>query len=218
MIRIKKAVERVIARLFTYKNVDFSKLRFSDQEIYVKESFGGKDITTWPVYAFYQTYLEGQREAAHAAFCDWYLDQLRKYHATPKEKGGMLWGSLYRLIVQKYADKGIDYGDDIFFNPAVVTQGIKERVDQRFAFLGSILQKGYDSKVADPVVGIKKKGYIYIINGHHRWAALKLLGYDSFPEVRVFSENISNIKKNTQRMRAKWKAIVGMRSKGIERN
>ncbi|MBA7620747.1 hypothetical protein ES703_28102 [subsurface metagenome] len=161
------------------------------------------------MYAFFQAYLDGQREFAHAALCNWYMDLLRKYHATPKEKGGLHWGSLYRLIVQKYAEKRIDYGDDIFFDPVVITQGIKERVDQRFALLESILQKGYDRKVDSPIVGIKKNGLIYIVTGHHRWAILKLLGYDSLPEVTVFCENIVNLKKNTRGILAKWKTIVG---------
>ncbi len=207
--KIRSALASTLIGLFVHKNVPFSRLLCSDQEAYVKEGFGGNDIMTWPVYAFYQAYLNGQREAAHAAFCDWYLDQLRKYHATLKEKGGMLWGSLYRLIIQKYAEKRIDYRDDIFSDPVVVTQAIKERVDQRFAFLESIRQRGYDCKSADPIVGIKKKRYIYIVNGHHRWAALKLLGYDSLPEVRVFGQNISNLKKEIQRMIEKWKVIVG---------
>ena len=191
------------------KNVAFSKLRIYELEVYVIEGWLGNDVTKWPVYAFYQVYLNGQHEAAHAAYCNWYLDQLRKYHTTAKEKGGMHEGSLYRLIVQKYAENGIDSQDDIFSDPAIVAQGIKERVDQRFALLESIRQRGYDSKVPEPAVGIKKRGCVYIINGGHRWAALKALGYDSFPEVRVLNGNILNLKKNMRRTLGKWKTIMG---------
>ena len=202
--RIKSALDES-----SIHDVHLSRLRFSDQEAYVKEGFGGKDVTAWPVYAFYQSYMEGQREAAHAAYCNWYMEQLKKYHTTSKEKGGMNWGSLYQLIAQKYAEKQIDYGDDIFFDRVVVTLGTQERVDQRFAFLESIIQKGYDPKLASHSMGIQKKGYIYIINGHHRWAALKLLGYDYLPEVLVFRNNIRKIKKTIQRIRLKWKPRIG---------
>ena len=211
MIRIKKAVERVIARLFTYKNVDFSRLRFSYQSSYIREGWGGKDITLWPVYAFYKDYVNGERKIAHTAHCNWYLDQLKKYHGTSKEEGGMHWGSVYRSIVKKYTEKKIDYGNDIFFDPAVVALAIRERVDDRFALLESIRQNGYDPKVATPIEGIKRKGYIYVMNGHHRWAIFKLLGYDCVPEIRAFSESIYTINITIKRILGRWKTSAGMK-------
>jgi hypothetical protein len=211
MMSIKTLVERAIGILFTQKNVDFTRLRTSDQEAYVKEGWGGKGIKEWPVYSFYRAYLNGEREIAYAAFSDWYLDQLRKYHATPKEKGGMLRGSLYTLIVQKYAEKGINHSDDIFLDPSVVMLAIKERVDQRFALLESVTRKGHVIDFDDAIVGIKKKGHIYIVNGHHRWAILELLSYHSIPEVRVFGENIHYLSRITQRIWKKWVTLIGMK-------
>jgi hypothetical protein len=185
------------------QDMPISKLRFSTQKTYTADGYGGKDVTTWPVYRFFLAYLNGDHEGARAAFCSWYLAELNKYHAIPKKEGGMHGGSLYKLIVEQYIEKGIAYRGDIFTDPEVVNKAIRKRVDQRLALLTSIQQKGYDVTSDNPVKGVKKNGYVYITNGHHRWAALKALGYHNIPKILVISPILpswGNSKQNIENM------------------
>jgi hypothetical protein len=168
------------------KNVDFSKLRILPLEVYVEEGYGGKkDISLWPEYTFFQAYINGQHETGYSAYHNWYLSNLKKYHSTQPEKGGLYGTKIYHLVVRKYRENNIDFQGNIFFNPEIVSQVIKELVDSRFALLGSIKEKGYIPGNVEPVHGFQRNGTIYLLDGHHRWAILTLLGYNSFPEFKL---------------------------------
>ena len=185
---IKTCLKKLLFKTRVEKNVAFSRLRFIPLDVCVEEGYGGKKLSSWPIYSFFQTYINGQIETAYSDYHNWYLCRLKKYHSTPPEKGGLYDVPVYRSIVCKYIESNIDFHGDIFFNPEIVSQVIKEEVKSKFALVDSIKENGYNPDVMNPAIiiqGFKRNGIIYLLNGHHRWAILTLFGYDSFPELRL---------------------------------
>lgn len=165
------------------KTVPFASIRHNDLPYYVTEGYGGRAIESWPVYSFYSDYLKGDKEVARESFRIWYHDQLNKYHNISKSEGGMHQGTLYALIEKRSG------GHLEGALPAVVDSVIREKVESRFALLESIRRNGYDPTI-ERIDGIKKHGYVYLMGGHHRAAALRALGAAELPGVLVFPHQI----------------------------
>lgn len=161
-------------------NVPFSQLRHNDLPAYVAAGYGGKELTEWPVYDFFLEYLSGDMGSATSAYESWYFEQLKDYADVPKSKGGMQFGSLYRLIEK---ETGKPFGEVTDLEKKKV---ISIRVRQRFALLARIVGEGYVPEKGDRIEAVKKGKYIYLKGGHHRAAALLALGEEVLPNVFVF--------------------------------
>lgn len=162
-------------------SVSIDDLRHNDLEIYIKEGYGGKHISYFPPYAFFNLYLNGQKDEAIRQFKSWYRDQFEKYHNVPKLVGGMKFGSLYTLVETKHREEGI------ILNPMLTNLDIniyefclEQRVLQRFELLENIKTNGY-RKNNDAIFAIEKDGFFYLKGGHHRCAIMFLLGYKQLP-------------------------------------
>jgi len=176
------------------QNVCFSILKLDDKKYYVEEGYGGKGIEAWPVFHFFKDYVSGDKKKAVHDFEAWYYEQFWKYHKTPKNLGGLYKGSLYKLIVNKHKERGVDWDGTLSkADPAIVEEGIKERVKQRFMVVDSIMCQGYNKKTTERIIGVRKNGYVYLKGGHHRWAILQLLGHQYLPNVLIIpGETIYN--------------------------
>lgn len=169
-------------------------VRHSERQCYIQEGHGGREIEVWPIYRFFQEYVNGSRERARAHFQEWYFKQYMKYGNVPKRLGGMCGGSLARTLARtKQGDS--DDGPYRYWNNDdrepdendALREAIAERVEQRFELLESISNRGYHPDREDPVIGIERGPGIYLEGGHHRAAALKALGWATVPAVLVFS-------------------------------
>ena len=205
----KSTGHRLLDILYTRRDVNISKLRTNNREIQLKEGWGGKDISFWPPYEFFRAYLNGQREAAARSYYDWYVDLFSRYHAVPKSRGGIYGGDLYKQIVRKYEENNIDFHGDIFYMPEILSGAIKERVDSRFALLEYIKQNGDAAKFDAPIRGKQRDGYIYILNGNHRCAMFKLLGYRTIPEIRIHGvfDDIRDYFRTSRRKRVQTSSL-----------
>jgi len=167
------------------KNVPLSSIRHNDLHCYVTEGFGAKPIEEWPFFSFFESYVSGERETAIQNFKDWYKDQLDKYHNVPKNKGGMLHGSLYSLLEEK-CDKPFIEVDE-----SCKDKVIYERVLQRFKLLEDIDKFGYKENNTERIDAFKKNGNVYLRGGHHRAAILLALNKKELPNVLVFPNELT---------------------------
>jgi hypothetical protein len=179
-------MKRRIARLLG-KSIPCSRLRYDDLKYYIEEGYGGQPLERWPVYHFFRDYMSGHRVKAFNDFVHWYQEQFTRYYNVPKNLGGMYKGSLYRLIEQKYSERGLAFhGGPWTGEETLVKETIEERVKQRFRLVDEIVSSGYSDKSAEIITGVRKGEYVYLKRGHHRSAILALLDYPSIPNVLVF--------------------------------
>lgn len=162
------------------QQVPLSRIRHNDLPCYRAEGFGGAPVEAWPMYRFFKHYLEGEREAAELNFARWYEEQLDKYHATPKAKGGMHKGSLYQLIERRC---GMPFRQ---IPEERKREVIRERVRERLSLLEDIRAQGYAPEKTERIDAVRKDGLVYLRGGHHRVAALAALHFTELPGVLVF--------------------------------
>lgn len=168
------------------RDVSLEEIRHDDRPVFVSEGYGGRPIECFPPYRFYRLFHGGSRDEAFESFSAWYVDQFRKYASVPKKLGGMQNGSFHRLL---RSVSGGDAGtapapeatsDDLLQRAAVL------RVEQRIALFEAIRDLGYQVARSTPVLAVRRDRNVYLTGGHHRAAALKVLGQRSFPRVSVF--------------------------------
>lgn len=168
------------------RDVSLDEIRHDDRPVYVFEGYGGRPIERFPPFRFYRLLHEGRRDEAFEGFSAWYIDQFRRYGCVAKKLGGMQNGSFHRLLLSV---SGVDSGtvlalgstsEDLLRRAAVL------RVEQRMALFEGIRELGYQVGRAKPVLGVRRDRNVYLTGGHHRAAALKVLGQPSFPRVSVF--------------------------------
>jgi hypothetical protein len=168
------------------RDVPLGEVRHDDRPVFVAEGYGGRPIEAFPPYRFYRLFHEGSRDEASDRFSDWYVEQFRKYGSAPKRLGGMQNGTFHRLLSSiAGGDPGAllppeSAGDDLVRRAAVL------RVEQRMALFEAIRDLGYQLARAKPVLGVRKERNVYLTGGHHRAAALRVLGQGSLPQVSVF--------------------------------
>lgn len=177
------------------KDINIDAIRHDDKYCYVFEGHGGRPVYTWPIYRFYYMYIHESKKKAKEGYELWYLDQYMKYRFFSKKKGGMLEGSLDRLVVSKKDNGKVD--------EQVLLQAIAERVKQRFDIANSIMNDGYIPNHDDPIKGIKKGTTVLLKCGHHRVAILAALGKNIVPNIYVYDEyyiyNLHRLVKNSMR-------------------
>lgn len=166
---------------FFTKNVPFEKIIHNDFPCHVKEGFGNKHISEWPVYDFFCLYRDGNRKEATEKYVSWYEGMLERNGEIPNIKyGGFYKGSLYRMIE---GEAGVPYEQ---VSQDIKRRVIEKRVEERFALLDDIKRDGYKPEI-ERVDAVKKNGQVCLKGGHHRAVILLALGYTEMPGVLVFS-------------------------------
>jgi hypothetical protein len=172
-------------------DVPFEQLRHDDRAAYVKEGYGGRPIECFPPFGFYRLFAAGRSEEAVDSFRSWYREQFRKYARVPKRLGGMQDGSLYRLVASECVAEGVPFrADEPALSDSPLERAIELRVSQRLELFASIRDRGFLSSASTPILGIRRPGEIRLTGGHHRAAALRVLGYATFPSVSVFQPSL----------------------------
>jgi hypothetical protein len=168
------------------RDVPLEQIRHDDRPVYRSEGYGGRPIESFPPFRFYRLFHEGRRDEAFETFSAWYVDQFRKYASVPKKLGGMQNGSFHRLLL---SISGGDSGTVLApGSPSedLLRRAAMRRVEQRVALFEDIRDLGYQLARAKPVLGVRRDRNVYLTGGHHRAAALKVLGQPSLPRVSVF--------------------------------
>jgi hypothetical protein len=177
-------------KLIKKANVLLDEIMHNDSPCYIKEGFGGKRIEHWPMYSFFCQYVSGNKGEAIANFSLWYRDQFDKYCKVSKRYGGMLNGSLYKLIQNRHRIKfGRRFKNLEEVKPAFIDMVILERVTQRMELLDDIMKNGYIINKNYSIAASFNNNKIIIEDGHHRAAILKALGYESLPCIFLFQNN-----------------------------
>ena len=163
---------------------------------YVKSGYGGKDIKKWPFYRYLKMWINGNTKRASNLWVNWLVDEFYKHCTAAKSKGGMYQGSVHRYAI-KYENK---YKHDRWLNPSllnkkIVKQGAKELVNKRIKLIRSIINKGYQINMDDPIIAIKLKSKYVLKGGHHRAAIVYILGYEKLPGVIVYSKLLWECRK-----------------------
>jgi hypothetical protein len=185
----RKAVRLLVLRRLA-RDVPFDEVRHDDRAVHVKEGYGGRPIEYFPPFAFYQLFADGRSEEAIASFRSWYREQFRKYARAPKRLGGMLNGSLYRLVASQCVAEGVPFPVDDPAPSIPLERAIALRVSQRIELFVSIRDRGFLSAASTPILGIRRTRRVYLTGGHHRAAALRVLGHATFPSVSVFDPSL----------------------------
>ena len=172
-----------------FSDISTKAIVHNDLACYVKSVYGGKDIKKWPFYRYIKMWINGNTKQASNLWVNWLVDEFYKHCTAAKSKGGMYQGSVHRYAI-KYENK---YKNDRWLNPSllnktIVKQGAKELVNKRIKLIRSIINKGYQINMDDPIIAIKLKSKYVLKGGHHRAAIVYILGYEKLPGVIVYSK------------------------------
>jgi hypothetical protein len=165
------------------KEVSISMIVCDCNEVSIKEGWGGKHIKYFPPYDFYRIYTLGEKNKAKKAMEQWYYNRFVKDNlcVVSKKHGGMLNGSLFKVVSEIHSSKGINLRADLSnAQDALITQAIRLRVEDRFKLMESIIEYGYQD-TRGYVILIKAGNHYTIVDGHHRTAAAAVCGYSSIP-------------------------------------
>ena len=180
------------------RDVPLAAVRHNDRPVYVEEGYGGRPIEHFPPYRFFRLYREGQPDQARAEFRAWYREQYRRYAGVPKQQGGMQGGTLHRLVASQCEAEGVELpADGAAVAEAPLERAIGRRVEQRFALLESLRERGYDRALAPPILALRRGPECHLLGGHHRAAALRVLGQERLPGVSVFPPSAFRALKRT---------------------
>ncbi len=179
-----------------FSDISTKAIVHNDLACYVKSGYGGKDIKKWPFYRYIKMWINGNTKQASNLWVNWLVDEFYKHCTAAKSKGGMYQGSVHRYAI-KYENK---YKNDRWLNPSllnktIVKQGAKELVNKRIKLIRSIINKGYQINMDDPIIAIKLKSKYVLKGGHHRAAIVYILGYEKLPGVIVYSKLLWECRK-----------------------
>ena len=179
-----------------FSDISTKAIVHNDLACYMKSGYGGKDIKKWPFYRYIKMWINGNTKQASNLWVNWLVDEFYKHCTAAKSKGGMYQGSVHRYAI-KYENK---YKNDRWLNPSllnktIVKQGAKELVNKRIKLIRSIINKGYQINMDDPIIAIKLKSKYVLKGGHHRAAIVYILGYEKLPGVIVYSKLLWECRK-----------------------
>ena len=179
-----------------FSDISTKAIVHNDLTCYIKSRYGGKDIKKWPFYRYIKMWVNGNTKQASNLWVNWLVDEFYKHCTAVKSKGGMYQGSVHRYAI-KYEKK---YKHDRWLNPSllnktIVKQGAKELVNKRIKLIRSIINKGYQIDIVDPIIAVKIKSKYVLKGGHHRAAIVYILGYEKLPGVIVYSKLLWECRK-----------------------
>ena len=185
MNRLRTALRMLILATLA-REVALEEIRHDDRPVFVSEGYGGRPIDSFPPCRFYRLLHEGRRDEAFEKFSGWYVEQFRKYASVPKKLGGMQNGTFHRLLTSVAGNDGGTLLLPASASKDLLGRAARLRVEQRMALFEGIRDHGYQPALGKPILGVRRNGCVYLIGGHHRAAALEVLGRRTLPAVSVF--------------------------------
>ena len=158
--------------------VPIDELRCQEKSFYELQGFSGRTIDHFPPCRFFELGLTDP-EKAYDAHCRWlrkWLLDMQAWKIHPSE-GGWAKSSLARTVFQVHQEHGIVLTDLEQADPTLIDEAIGRRARYYLDLFDSIKEKGYIRSLYPPVYCRAKDGLYMIQNGHHRVAALWVLGY-----------------------------------------
>ena len=188
---MKKIIQKVTNYIFNnqFKKVPIYQIRSEIKEVSISEGWGGKQIQYFPIYKFYELYLSGNKKKAKEDMTAWYYNRfvVNKLYLVSKKQGGMLKGSLYKLVVREHDKQGIIINDELSnARDEIINDSIEKKVEQRFALLESIHNNGF-YKTNKPLILHKENNLYYILSGHHRITSMAACGYKKVEAITNFN-------------------------------
>ena len=180
------------------KEIDISlkKIVHNRRQCYLNSNYGGKQIKNWPFYKFLKIYIYESKENALSLWIDWLKNEYRKYCLIDKKKGGMLNGSIHRIVCsnvgtdQRYYQENPDKIDN-----DILIKSCEIYVKNKFSLVESIKTKGFIFTKKNKIFANYFNNNYELYSGHHRVAILELLNYKSIDEVWVYTLLYKMIKK-----------------------
>lgn len=179
-----------------HSDISTKAIIHNDLACYVKSRYGGREIKKWPFYRFIKMWVNGNTKQASNLWVNWLVDEFFNHCSTAKSKGGMYQGSVHRYAVE-HEHK---YKNDCWLDPSLLDKtniklGALMLVNKRIKLIRSIINKGYQINMDDPIIAVKIKGKYVLKGGHHRAAVVYILGYEKLPGIIVYSKILWECRK-----------------------
>ena len=202
MLYIYNLLQKILSNLY-FKEIPISSILSESKKVSIEEGWGGKHIKYFPSYNFFLMYISGKEREAMDNMKQWYFNRFvnNSLYIIPKSQGGMLGGSLFRVVADIHKAEGINLKTDLSNSDNdLIIKGINLKVNDRFSLLKSILKNGY--KETGNFVSLKRIDDFYtIVDGHHRVAAVAACGYSTIlcaTKNNIFLRLLKKISKSSQ--------------------
>ena len=181
---------------FFYSNLRIDDIIHNDLECYLQSGYGGEKIIKWPFYFFIEKWINGNPEKARNLWVNWLVNEFNKYCLEVKSKGGMYQGSVHRYAVNfVHENKNESWLNPSLLNEIFIKQGAETLVDRRIEMIRSIINKGYQNNLNDPIIAVRVKNIYMLKGGHHRATVMHILGYEKLPEVKIYSKPLWELRE-----------------------
>lgn len=176
-------------------NLKISDIIHNDLECYIKSGYGGKAVKKWPFYIFIKQFINGNHKQARTSWINWLVDEFYSYCNEIKSNGGMYQGSVHRYSLKFLKkNKKILWLTPSLLSKKAVKKGAATLVERRIKMINSIINRGFQINLNDPIIAVKVNGKYVLKGGHHRATVMYILGYKILPEVVVYSKYLWEIK------------------------
>lgn len=169
---------RLLGRREGLRTAPVSELRCQRKPFSELQGFAGRPIDDFPPCLFFRAYLtvpDRARRDFAAWYEEWFLE--REAWRVAKAEGGMGGGSLARTAAALHRRRhGSEPEDPGRIGPDLVRRAIELRVDHYLGLFESIQRRGFVPWLGPPIHVVSEGGRLYLENGHHRAAALRVLG------------------------------------------
>lgn len=138
----------------------------------------GEPIALFPPSEFFRVSIN-EPVRAHSEYAAWLREWLldRSAYTVPASRGGWANGSLVREVRRVHRESGIILGELDSAIPALVDEAISQRVDHYLGVFQSIRSHGLKRLQFPPIYCLDNGTSYGLENGHHRTAALWVLGH-----------------------------------------
>ena len=177
-------------------DIPINFIKHNDLECYVKSKYGGKKIKKWPFYKFIKMWIKGNCEQARNLWINWLVEEFIKHCLDLKSKGGMYQGSVHQYAIDHiHKNKNEFWLNPTLLSKKNIKQGATVLVDRRIKLINSIVNKGYQINMDDPIIAVKIYNRYVLKGGHHRATVVYNLGYKKLPGVIVYSKLLWQCRK-----------------------
>ena len=169
-------------------NISLKKIVHNRRQCYLNSNYGGEQVKNWPFYNFLKIYIHDSENNALSLWVNWLKNEYRKYCLIDKKKGGMLNGSIHKIVCNNVGvDKSYYQTNPDKIDNDTLIKSCEIYVKNKFNLLESIKTNGFISTKKNKIFANYYNNNYELYSGHHRIAILELLNYKSIDEVWVYT-------------------------------